>query len=211
MQRNHERVTTSSSTYQRPSTPSLLENNATEKVPLQRLSAASTSQLPSANKGHTANSLLSCAGARTVSGVRSTVNKDKNIYQALKQSVGDPVAGDVAQVTDTASAGVPVAESEDQVRGAPRRCAPATASSFGNSPTNNEQCSNEDAVERMWDVMDNGDLSGADHYGNETTPVIVISDESSKDEQVVAAEEHSLSHSNTSQNELQLRSPKRKG
>lgn len=209
LQKNHENTTrtmTNSSTVQRSSTPSLGEGNATEELLLPRLSPVGPRQNLSSPDNNQATNSQSCADGRMLNGVRSNASKDLNVCQTScsSQSTGVPVAVSIPHMPCTGSGSV------DQVTGTPSSCVPPSASS-ANSHTNNEQLGDAYTAEGMLDVMDDGDAcSDGDFIHNgavETTPGIVINDESSKDQRVTTIEEHS----NPSQNELQLRSPKRKG
>ena len=187
------------------STPSLPENNANEKLPLPRVSTAGVALNTCAT-----TSQSSSDNRRAPSVVQSTANKDVNIRQT--SSITQPVGGAVP-------VSVPVMPCNGQLTGTPSSCLPSTAPSVGNSCTNNEQSRNTDAADGMFDVMDDvdvyndGDLShsGADQPSAQTAPVIVIDDASSQNQQLVDVEEHFSSSSHLSQQELQLRSPKRKG
>ena len=187
------------------STPSLPENNANEKLPLPRVSTAGVAHHTCAN-----SSQLPSANRRAPSVVQSSTNKDVNKRQTSSNT--QPVGGAVP-------VSVPVMPCNGQLTGTPSSCLPLTAPSVGKSCTINEQSRNTDATDSMFDVMDDVDVcndgnlshSGADQPSAQTAPVIVIDDESSQDQHVVDVEEHSLSSSNLNQQELQLRSPKRKG
>lgn len=187
------------------STPSLPENNANEKLPLPRVSTAGVAHNTCANSSQSPS-----ANRRAPSVVQSTANKDINIRQT--SSITQPVGGAVP-------VSVPVISCNGQLTDTPSSCLPSTAPSGGNRCTNNEQLRNTDATDGMFDVMidvdvyNDGDFShsGADQPSAQTAPVIVIDDENSQNQHVVDVEEHTLSCSNLSQKELQLRSPKRKG
>lgn len=195
---------TRTSTLQGPVAPS----SATEKLPLPRLPKVVASKNQSSSNGHTRNLLCSNSTTGTTSRVQSSVNKDSNVRQTSSnhQPVGVPVA-DVAPVTEIPATGGPAIEKEGQITGSP-----GTHTGVGHSHTNNEQSSNEDAVESMIDIpMDDGDFGDAGYSSPERTPVIVINDESSNDQEVSADKEHGLSDSNPRENEIHLQSPKRKG
>lgn len=195
---------TKTPTLQGPVAPS----SATEKLPLPRLPKVVSSNNQSSSNGRTRNLLCSNSTTGTTSRVQSSVNKDSNVGQTSSnhQPVGVPVA-DVAPVTEIPATGGPATENERQITGSP-----GTHTGVGQSHTTNEKSSNEDAVESMIDIpMDDGDFGDAGYSSPERTPVIVISDESSNDQEVSVAKEHGLSDSNPRENEIHLQSPKRKG
>ena len=195
---------TKTPTLQGPVAPS----SATEKLPLPRLPKVVSSNNQSSSNGRTRNLLCSNSTTGTTSRVRSSVNKDSNVRQTSSnhQPVGVPVA-DVATVTEIPATGGPAIENERQITGSP-----GTHTGVGQSHSTNEKSSNEDAVESMIDIpMDDGDFGDAGYSSPERTPVIVISDESSNDQEVSVAKEHGLSDSNPRENEIHLQSPKRKG
>lgn len=191
-------------TLQGPVAPS----GATEKLPLPRLPKVVSSNNQSSSNGHTRNLLCSNSTTGTSSRVQSALNKDSNVRQTSinYQPVGVPVA-DVAPVIEIPTTGGTVTENEGQITGSPGR-----DTGVGHSHTTNEKSSNEDAVESMVDIpMDDGDFGDAGYSSPERTPVIVINDESSNDQEVSVDKEHGLSDSNPRENEIHLQSPKRKG
>lgn len=214
LNKKHEKTTaatTKPSSILGSSSPSLPESSATEKVPLPRLPTVGPSQNLSSSKNNQAtNPHSSTADKRALNCVQSAVSKGVDISQTSSstQAVGVPVA--------TSTSCMPCTRNVALVTGTPST--PSITSSAGNSNSlpSNEQSSHADAMEGMFDVLDDGASFndgdfGHSHPSAETTPVIVIDDENSKDQPVITVEEHSLHHSNLSQNELQLRSPKRKG
>ena len=187
-------------TLQGPVAPS----GATEKLPLPRLPKVVSSNNQSSSNGHTRNLLSSNSTTGTSSRVQSALNNDSNVRQT---SINYHPVADVAPVTEIPTTGGPVTENEGQITGSPGR-----DTGVGHSHTTNEKSSNEDAVESMIDIpMDDGDFGDAGYSSPERTPVIVINDESSNDQEVSAEKEHGLSHSNSRENEIHLQSPKRKG
>ena len=214
LQKNHqhaEKTVTNPSAIPHSSTPSLPENNANEKLPLPRLSTAGVVQNVSSSDNTCAkNNQSSSANRRAPSVVQSTANKDMNIRQT--SNITQPVGGAVP-------VSAPVLPCRVQVTDTPSNCLPSTAPPGDNSCANNKQSRKTDTTDGMFDVMDDVDVfndgdfshSRADDPSAQTTPVIVIDVESSQNQRVVDVEEHSLSHSDLSQKELQLRSPKRKG
>ena len=195
---------TRTSTLQGPVAP----NSATEKLPLPRLPKVSSSNNQSSSNGRTRNLVCSNSITGTSSTVQSALNKNSNVWQTSSnhQPVGVLVAN-VAPVAEIPTTGGPVIENEGQITGSPGR-----DTGVGHSLPNNEQSSNEDAVESMIDIpMDDGDFGDAGYSRPERTPVIVINDKSSNDQEVSSDKEHSLSDSNPRENEIHLQSPKRKG
>ena len=198
----HKNQVTSTPTLQGPVAPS----SATEKLPLPRLPKVVSSNNQSSSNGRTRNFLCSNSTTGTSIRVQSALNKDSRQTSINYQPVGVPVA-DVVPVTEIPTTGRPVTENEGQITGSPGR-----DTGVGHSHTTNEKSSNEDAVESMVDIpMDDGDFGDAGYSSPERTPVIVINDESSNDQEVSAEKEHCLSHSNSRENEIHLQSPKRKG
>lgn len=195
---------TRASTLQGP----VATNNATEKLPLPRLRKVVSSNNQSSSNDRTRNFLCSNSTTGTTSRVQSSLNKDSNVRQTSSnhQPVGVPVA-DVAAVTEIPATGGPAIENEGQITGSP-----GTHTGVRHSHTTNEKSSNEDAVESMIDIpMDDGDFGDAGYSSPERTPVIVINDESSNDQEVSVDKEHGLSDSNPRENEIHWQSPKRKG
>ncbi|KAL9969201.1 hypothetical protein ACROYT_G021390 [Oculina patagonica] len=208
--KNQESITktaSSPSTTQLSAKPS--GSNKTEKLPLPRLSPVQSSPdllLQSSSKNQTRDLQSKRTNRLTQNRVQLTADKEPvSVYRtpSTAQSVGSAVA--------ISSPGV---RGESQVSRTPIDIT-STDSTVANI-TSDELSRNTDIVEGMFDDVDDGTVFNNeefDHTGteNKSPPVIVIDDERSQEKRLLTVEEHSLSQSQLNQNELQLRSPKRKG
>lgn len=191
--------TLSPSTAQLPMRPDV--NNTTEKLPLPRLSnfKLPPDLLKSSSKNPSPVLQFSSTGRVALNGNQSTANKEPvNVHRTPRtvQSIGSAVA----ITSPCVSAGSHAAKTSTDVT--------STVFSIGNS--NGELSRNGDIVEGIFNGMDDGSVfidqeCSNSRTENKTPPVIVI------DSNERIKEQGLLSHSQQSQSELHLRSPKRKG
>ena len=208
--KNQESIT---STASNPSTTHLpvkpSGSYTTEKLPLPRLSPVESSPkllLHSSHEIQTVDLPSTKTNRVTQNGVQSSAGREPlNVHRtpSTVQSVGSAVA-----------ISSPCVGGESQVS---RTSIDLTSTvSIVAKSTSDKLSRNADIVEGMFDGVDEGSVLNNEemnHGGTETKspPVIVIDDESNPEQRVLNVEEHSLSQSHHSQDELQLRSPKRKG
>lgn len=197
LQKNALRTTSDGSTSQNNLIPVLPRNSFPSKLPLPRYSAVG----PLPNHSYPQSS---CVNKTTCS------EGNENITCCQTSSVGQSVACPVSPVN-------PLMTCASQVTVTPRSgessVPPVLCDSHNH--TNNKWSS----TDSLFDLTNSNALcndnnrshSGGEHSDNQVSPTVIVIDEMTSEGQEAPNDLEQCSSSHSNQNELQLRSPKRKG